>query len=79
MRFSIFKITFMATTLMVGLITTTSAQEKLDRTSFPIQAPDRSTYSKLDVRNVEAPPHFEIKAPKQAPNVVIATHCRQFN
>ncbi|MEE4113703.1 MAG: arylsulfatase, partial [Desulfobacteraceae bacterium] len=29
------------------------------------------TYSELDVRNVQAPPRFEVKAPKNAPNVVI--------
>lgn len=43
----------------------------LDRTSLPIQAPKRPTYSELDVRNVEAPPLFEVKAPENAPNVVI--------
>jgi len=49
----------------------TSMHGELDRTSLPIQAPARPTYSELDVRNVEAPPLFEIKAPKGAPNVVI--------
>jgi len=49
----------------------TSMHGELDRTSLPIQAPARPTYSELDVRNVEAPPLFEIKAPKGAPNIVI--------
>jgi len=48
-----------------------SAQDVLDRTSLPIQEPKRLTYSELDVRNVEAPPLFEVKAPENAPNVVI--------
>jgi len=48
-----------------------SAQAKLDRTVLPIQEPERPTYSELDVRNVETPPLFEVKAPKKAPNVVI--------
>ena len=61
--------TFLA--LLVGLMTTASAQQSLDRTVLPIQEPKRPTYSELDVRNVEAPPRFEVKAPKKAPNVVI--------
>ncbi|MDL1975525.1 MAG: arylsulfatase [Deltaproteobacteria bacterium] len=61
----------MAATLLAGLITAASAQEKLDRTVLPIQEPERPTYSELDVRNVETPPLFEVKAPKKAPNVVI--------
>src|SRR5665648_339068 len=48
-----------------------SAQEKLDRTVLPIPEPQRPTYSELDARNVKAPPRFEVKAPKGAPNVVI--------
>jgi len=61
----------MAATLLAGLVTAVSAQEKLDRTVLPIQEPERPTYSELDVRNVETPPLFEVKAPKKAPNVVI--------
>ena len=47
------------------------AQGQLDRASLPIIAPKRPTYSELDVRKVKAPPRFEVKAPKKAPNVVI--------
>jgi arylsulfatase len=43
----------------------------LDRTVLPIAEPERPTYSELDARNVKAPPRFEVKAPKDAPNVVI--------
>jgi len=54
--------------LSTGII---SAQDKLDRTVLPILEPKRPTYSELDARNVKAPPRFEVKAPKSAPNVVI--------
>lgn len=47
------------------------AQEKLDRTVLPIAEPKRPTYSELDARKAKAPPRFEVKAPKGAPNVVI--------
>ncbi len=63
-----------STTLLAGLIAsvTADAAPKFDRTVLPLQAPKRPTYSELDVRDVkEAPPHFEVKAPKGAPNVVI--------
>ncbi len=43
----------------------------LDRTHLPIKEPARPKYSELDVRNVETPPLFAVKAPKKAPNVVI--------
>jgi len=48
-----------------------NTQESIDRTVLPIQEPERPTYSELDVRNVKAPPRFEVKAPEKAPNVVI--------
>ncbi len=47
------------------------AQDKLDRRILPIPEPERPTYSELDVRNVETPKRFQVKAPKGAPNVVI--------
>ena len=71
MRYSIFKVICIAVTMLAGSITTAPGQEKLDRTVLPIQEPERPTYSELDVRNVETPPLFEVKAPKNAPNVVI--------
>jgi arylsulfatase len=42
-----------------------------DRTVLPIKEPVRPTYKDLDVRNATAPPRFEVKAPKGAPNVVV--------
>ncbi len=71
MKNSIFKMIFSASLLLISLAGVVSAQDKLDRTVLPIQEPKQPTYSELDVRNVEAPPRFEVKAPKKAPNVVI--------
>jgi arylsulfatase len=57
--------------VLVSLTGVAAAEGKLDRTSLPILAPKRPTYTELDVRNVEAPPLFVVKAPENAPNVVI--------
>ena len=48
-----------------------SKRRGLDRTILPIQEPTRPRSKELDARNVEAPPLFQVKAPKGAPNVVI--------
>jgi len=56
---------------LAGLITTASAQDTLDRTVLPIPEPAQPTFSELDVRKVKTPPRFEVKAPEEAPNVVI--------
>ena len=47
------------------------APGKLDRTVLPIPEPKRPMYKELDARKVKVPPHFEVKAPANAPNVVI--------
>jgi arylsulfatase len=47
------------------------AEKGIDRTVLPIKEPARPLYKELDVRNATAPPRFEVKAPKGAPNVVI--------
>ena len=60
--------------LTAAFITPLSAQsatDPLDRTVLPIEEPERPVYKELDARNVTAPPHFEVKAPAGAPNVVI--------
>lgn len=44
---------------------------KLDRTVLPIPEPKFAPIKTLDVRNAKAPPRFEVKAPKGAPNVVV--------
>ncbi len=48
-----------------------SLNDSYDRTVLPVKEPLRPTYSELDVRNVTAPPRFEVKAPEGAPNVVV--------
>ena len=68
MRF-LFSMMMVATVLTVG--SAVLAQDEFDRTVLPIQEPERPTYSELDVRNVAAPPRFEVKAPTKAPNIVI--------
>jgi arylsulfatase len=45
--------------------------DKLDRTVLPIREPKRPIYKDLDARKAKMPPHFEVKAPAGAPNVVI--------
>jgi len=42
-----------------------------DRTVLPLKEPTPPTYKELDVRNTEPPKRFEVKAPEDAPNVVI--------
>ena len=42
-----------------------------DRTQLPVQEPKRSEYKELDARKAKMPPHFEVKAPAGAPNVII--------
>ncbi|MEC4747925.1 arylsulfatase [Methylomicrobium sp. Wu6] len=46
-------------------------KEGIDRTVLPISEPTPPRITELDVRNAKAPPRFEVKAPKDAPNVVI--------
>jgi len=43
----------------------------LDRTVLPIHEPEPPSITELDARKAKAPPRFEVKAPKGAPNVVI--------
>jgi arylsulfatase len=38
---------------------------------LPIPEPARPVYTELDVRNLKQPPHFAVRAPAGAPNVVI--------
>jgi arylsulfatase len=43
----------------------------IDRTVLPIKEPDYPPTSEIDARKAKAPPRFEVKAPKSAPNVVV--------
>ena len=56
--------------VLIGASGIASAQQP-DRTVLPIQEPARPTYTELDARNAEPPPPFVVKAPENAPNVVI--------
>jgi arylsulfatase len=49
------------------------AQESgpLDRTVLPIPEPEVAPITEPDARKAKAPPRFEVRAPKDAPNVVI--------
>ncbi len=44
---------------------------KLDRTILPIPEPKRVPVTTLDARNAKSPPRFQVKAPINAPNVLI--------
>src|SRR5437879_10171513 len=44
---------------------------QIHRTVLPVPEPKPPTITELDARNAKAPPRFEVKAPKGAPNVVI--------
>ena len=45
--------------------------QTLDRTVLPIPEPTHKPITELDARKAKAPPRFEVKAPRGAPNVVI--------
>ena len=47
------------------------AAQQIDRTVLPVPDPQPPTITELDVRNVKPPPRFEVKAPANAPNVVV--------
>lgn len=48
-----------------------TTEATVDRTVLPIRAPIPPTSKILDVRDATPPPHFEVKAPDGAPNVMI--------
>jgi arylsulfatase len=48
-----------------------AAPPPLDRTVLPIPEPVHASITELDVRRATAPPRFEVRAPKGAPNVVL--------
>ena len=51
--------------------TSVSAATASDRTVLPVPEPEYPPITELDARNAKAPPRFEVKAPKGAPNVVV--------
>src|SRR4029077_19764946 len=62
-------------TLVFAGLTSASAlgqsTDGLDRTVLPVPEPQPPTLTELDARNAKPPPRFEVKAPKEAPNVVV--------
>jgi arylsulfatase len=61
-------LTFALTFLCHPLFAQNSPQ---DRTVLPIPEPNYPHITELDARNAKAPPRFEVKAPANAPNVLI--------
>ena len=51
--------------------TAPAGQARIDRTVLPIHEPPVAPIAEMDARKAKAPPRFEVKAPKGAPNVVI--------
>lgn len=48
-----------------------SFAQELNREILPIVEPEAKKYTELDARNTTPPKRFEVKAPKNAPNVII--------
>jgi len=60
--------------LLIGLCSSMAVAgtvDKLDRTVLPIQEPKRPAITEFDARKATAPPRFEVKAPAEAPNVLL--------
>src|SRR4249920_694203 len=61
--------------LTMGLLgiwpTQIHAADKLDRTVLPIPEPNRPPITELDARKATPPPRFQVKAPAEAPNVLL--------
>ncbi len=55
----------------VSLNSTGQTADVLDRTILPVAEPVYPAITELDARKVKAPPVFEVKAPKGAPNIVV--------
>jgi len=62
---------FLALAITLGFAPPAGAEQALDRTVLPIAHPNSPVYTELDVRNVTPPPRFQVKAPKDAPNVIV--------
>jgi arylsulfatase A-like enzyme len=57
--------------LALALVGSAEGQTKPDRTVLPVPEPSTPEITTLDARDAKAPPRFEVKAPKGAPNVVV--------
>src|SRR5437870_8504128 len=55
----------------LGLLPLPLMAQQINRTVLPVREPTPPTITELDARKAKAPPRFEVKAPKGAPNVLI--------
>src|SRR5689334_11499082 len=62
---------FIGLILALGLSAASVSAQEIDRTVLPVPEPAPPTIRELDARHAKAPPRFEVRAPKGAPNVVI--------
>ena len=62
-------LTLLAMPLMVSPVA--AQQPDMDRTNLPIAEPKYPAITEIDARKVKAPPIFEARAPKGAPNVMV--------
>ena len=65
------KINILSLLLLSSTTSLIASAGELDRKVLPIHAPKVPTYTQLDVRNAKAPARFEIKTPKDAPNILL--------
>ena len=70
-KFTHLKALTTAGAFLLGSLGTASGQTTPDRTVLPIGEPDYPHSTVLDVRNATPPDRFEVKAPADAPNVII--------
>src|SRR6201987_5626281 len=61
---------FLSFVLSAAFAPTDRAQE-INRTVLPVPEPEPPTITELDARNAKAPPRFDVKARKGAPNVIV--------
>ena len=70
-RAHFFKLQALAALTIVAIAGARVSAETLDRTTLPISDPSYPAITQLDARNATPPPRFEVKAPAQAPNVLL--------
>ncbi len=66
-----FSLALIAVVSAVAVTLPAHSADKLDRTVLPIPEPKREAITTFDARKATAPPRFEVKAPSNAPNVLI--------
>jgi arylsulfatase A-like enzyme len=71
MRLSIIGLTTLVIVLAAGHVSARAQQAPLDRTVLPIPEPKHPQITELDARKTTPPPRFEVRAPSDAPNVLI--------